>query len=116
MRFPWISRLSHEEMVGDLKLSISELKAERTVLYDRLALLGLGGPLFHIPVEPEQEPDTEPTEEEQFAQRLLASKHRPSQAAALITKRMQRPQRPSGVAMVAKVNAALDQAEQLGKN
>lgn len=116
MRFPWISRLSHEEMVGELKLTISELKDERKVLYDRLALLGLGGPLFHIPIEPEQEPDTEPTEEELDAQKLLAMKHRPSQAAAFLTRKMQRPQRPSGVARVAQVNAALDQAEQLGKN
>src|SRR5271154_4848608 len=46
VRLPWISRSSHAEMMGLLTTQLGELKAERQILLDRLATLGLGGPLF----------------------------------------------------------------------
>ena len=46
MRLPWISRSSHQEMMGLVTTQVDELIRERKVLLDRLATLGLGGPLF----------------------------------------------------------------------
>ena len=53
MRLPWISRSSHEEMMALVTTQVDELTRERKVLLDRLATLGLGGPLFSSPSWPD---------------------------------------------------------------
>ena len=46
MKLPWISRSSHEEMMGLVKQQLVAVVEERRAMLDRLATLGLGGPLF----------------------------------------------------------------------
>ena len=53
MRLPWISRSSHEEMMALVTTQVDALIQERKVLLDRLATLGLGGPLFNSPPWPD---------------------------------------------------------------
>jgi hypothetical protein len=127
MRWPWIARTSHDETVKLLQEQIAEMRAERKVIYDRLALLGLGGPLFHLPtpeeVKAEQEEENE--KEEAAAQELARLKAmRPSQRAAFITRKNQRDFRSIGRAAAAwvpptpeaaKVAMEIDQAEKLGE-
>lgn len=124
MRWPWIARDSHDETVKLLQEQIAEMKAERKVIYDRLALLGLGGPLFHLPTpeEAKAEQDEEEEKEEAAAKeyaRLRAM--RPSQKAAYITRKNQRDFRSVGRAAAmwtpeaAKVAMEIDQAEKLGE-
>ena len=50
MKLPWISRSSHQEMMALVTTQVDALIQERKVLLDRLATLGLGGPLFNSPV------------------------------------------------------------------
>ena len=53
MRLPWISRSSHAEMMALVTTQVDALIHERKVLLDRLATLGLGGPLFSSPSWPD---------------------------------------------------------------
>lgn len=105
-------------MMGLLTSQLSELKAERTILLDRLALLGLGGTLFSSPSLQDSSPATEVEEElteEEQEQRYMSSL-RPSMRARFKQWQMKRDQykvnRGPGVAYI---NAALDQAEAAGK-
>lgn len=127
MRWPWISRASHDELIQLLTSQLSELKAERIILLDRLALLGLGGTLFNSPSSPTSLPDTEPAEAlidpREEVDRILAMRRRPSKMARAIgqfaakeyNKLKTGPQIkwvPNGAA---EVMADLDAAEQEGK-
>ena len=123
-RFPWIPRFLYE----DLKAEISDLKRERQILYDRLATLGLGGPLFTLPSSPDSSPITEPEEEsisEEEQEQIYMASLRPSKRAHYLEWKMKRDRnrvnRGPSVAHitpdpVAKVAAALEQAEQAGKS
>jgi hypothetical protein len=132
MRWPWISRSSHEAMMGLLTSQLSDLKQERIVLLDRLALLGLGGTLFNLPSSLDSSLSTEAEEEatdpdaDEVAMLKARYRHRPSQLAAAITRKQQRDYNKLKVGpqvkwvasdepQKAKVNAALDQAEALGR-
>ena len=122
-----MSRSSHQEMMDLLISTISDLKAERRILLDRLAVLtGMGGPLFNLESSPDSSPSTEPeaeaTEEEQELDYIKSL--RPSQAAAFITRKMKRDHNKIKMGpsvkwipqpQVDKVMSALDQAELLGK-
>src|ERR1700748_2606552 len=88
MRWPWfISIYSHEKIVSastsHLASQLEELKAERKVLLDRLATIGLGGPLFTLPQSQDSSPTTAQEEvltEEEQEQNYIRSL-RPSQRA-----------------------------------
>jgi hypothetical protein len=120
MRFPWISRSSHEEMMGLVKGQVEELGRERKVLLDRLGTLGLGGPLFSLdasgdsssPSESEELVDPEAEEIEQ----LMKSRRRPSKLADALTRKKYRDyNRAQSGAGVKWINTALDEAEAVGK-
>ena len=112
--------------MGLVKLQVEQLGSERRVLLDRLGTLGLGGPLFSsvgsedssVPPEHEELRDPEADEIEQ----LMKSRRRPSKLADALTRKayrdFSRGQSGPSVKWVPKtdaVNAALDEAEALGK-
>jgi hypothetical protein len=122
MKFPWISRAAHEVVVESLQAQIAEMKEERRVLLDRLATIGLGGPLFHLPSQEVQSAQPEPDPEAAELAYIQSLGRTPSKLAAYWTKKAFRDAaRPFGTPSVAripdmsKMNEALDQAEQAGK-
>lgn len=110
-----------------LTSQVSDLKREREILLDRLGTIGLGGPLFSGPSQQDSLQSTEAEEEAISAEEMhLATlerlKRTPSKLAAYLTRhatqQARRPLRGPSVALIpdmTKVNAALDQAEALGK-
>ena len=120
-RLPWIARSSHEAIVRLLqdqivgaKAELAELKAERTVLYDRLGSLGLGGPLFKVPAEQQEaEQVEEPETMEDRINQILAQKRRPGFLARAIKKLAIEEMNKRGpeVKWVPSTVAALDEAE-----
>ena len=106
--------------MGLLATQLSEMKAERTILLDRLALLGMGGPLFNLQPSQDSLPVTEVEEElteEEQDQRVIASLRRtPSKLAKFIEWKQRRDRNKINRGPdVAYINAALDQAEAAGK-
>jgi hypothetical protein len=124
VRLPWISRSSHAEMMGLLTTQLGELKAERQILLDRLATLGLGGPLFSsISSGDSSETEEAVDPEAEELEKLMTSRRRPSKLADALTRKAYRDYNRvrSGasvkwVSRVETVTAALDEAEALGKN
>jgi hypothetical protein len=110
-------------MMGLVMTQVDELTRERKVLLDRLATLGLGGPLFSSPYSDsfsESEAPTDPEAEE--IERLMKSRRRPSKLADALTRKAyrdyNRAQTGPSVKWVPKVEAvtaALDEAEATGK-
>lgn len=125
MKLPWISRASYDALVAVLSTQAQELKDERTLLLDRLATLGLGGPIFQIPATPETvEPEVPELAdpEGQMIEELMRLRRRPAKLADALTRRAFREYSKRGpgpkvawIPAVAKVNAALDEAEEQGK-
>ena len=126
MRWPWISRSAHEAITGLMQTQIEELKAERTVLYDRLGLIGLGGPLFDKPTqveEPEPEPEPELVDPNKQLNELLAVRRYPAMLKKVVQRQVMEAARernsPPSVAWIpdskARVKAAMDQAEAAGR-
>ena len=122
MRLPWISRSSHLEMMGLVTSQLAELKAERQILLDRLATLGLGGPLFSSPSLADSSENTadEPIDPEaEEIEKLMKSRRRPSKLADALTRKAYRDynrvQTGAHVKWVPNITAALDEAEALGK-
>jgi hypothetical protein len=123
MIFPWISRSSHAVIVGILTTQVEELKQERKLLLDRLATLGLGGPIFSIPeqvvVQEEEESEIEADE----IQELMSMKHRPTKLSDALTRKAYRDytRLKTGPSVkwipdrTAAIKSALDEAEKLGK-
>ena len=124
MRIPWISRASHETMLRMLTEEVGELKAERRILLDRLASMGLGGPLFEVAAAadaPAEEPEAL-VDPQQEIQEILRLRRRPSSAAQALTRKARREREGAGAAArtawipdVSKINAALDAAEAAGR-
>jgi hypothetical protein len=104
--------------MGLLMTQVGELKAERMILLDRLATLGLGGPLFSLVSSgdsSEMEEAVDPEAEE--LERLRTSRRRPSKLADALTRKAYRDyNRVQSGASVKWVSQALDDAEALGKN
>src|ERR1700678_4554074 len=129
MRWPWLNRSTHEEMMGLLSSQVLDLKREREILLDRLATLGLGGPLFSSPAWPDSseneatanegepiDPDAEELEE------LMNLARRPSKLADALTRKayrdynkMQAGPRVHWIAKTDSMTTALDEAEASGK-
>jgi hypothetical protein len=113
-------------MMGLVISQLGELKAERQILLDRLATLGLGGPLFSSQTWPDSSDSTaeEPVDPEaDEIEKLMSSwRRRPSKLADALTRKAQRDYNrvqagPSvkWIPKVEAVTAALDEAEALGK-
>jgi hypothetical protein len=126
MRFPLISRSSHEEAMQLLTSQVSDLKHEREILLDRLGTIGLGGPLFNGASQPDSSPSTaqeaDQTEEEIELAHIRSLQRTPSKLAAYMTRKAhrdaQRMYNGPSVARIpdlSRINEALDQAEELGK-
>ena len=131
MRFPLISRSSHEELMSLVVAQAAELKEERKILLDRLALIGLGGPLYQtanaeVIAEDKLEVEEAVDPEQDMVERLMRLRHRPAKLADALTRKAFRDhgKRSPGpkVAWIPqnewapdKINGALDQAEEMGK-
>lgn len=105
---------------------VDELTCERKVLLDRLATLGLGGPLFNSPSWPDssgnedEEEAIDPDAEE--IEKLMNLRRRPSKLADALTRKAYRDynkvQAGPSVKWIAKADTmtrALDEAEASGK-
>jgi hypothetical protein len=110
-------------MMALVTTQVDALLQERKVLMDRLATLGLGGPLFSSPTWPdasanEAEP-IDPDAEEM--EKLMSLRRRPSKLADALTRKAYRDynkaQAGPSVQWIAKVDpmSALDEAEASGK-
>lgn len=91
MKFPFVTRSHHDEVVSLLRAQIDRVEAERQLYLDRLATAGLGGAFFHTPVAAPAAPEestaeTELTEEE----RIRAYRRRPSHLATLVSRKMRK--------------------------
>jgi hypothetical protein len=126
MRFPWISRSSHEEMMGLVREQLAVVIEERRALLDRLATIGFGGPLFGSTESSEESSASAAEEladpEAEEIERLLKSRRRPSKLADALTRKafrdFSRGQSGPRVKWIPKadaVTAALDEAEAVGK-
>jgi hypothetical protein len=116
----------HEETTRLLNLQVSDLKRERELLLDRLATIGLGGPLFNLPSQQDSSASTE-TEEELIdpnaeIERLISMRRRPSKMAQAVTNHLRREFNKihTGLSVaripdMSKINAELDAAEQQGR-
>ncbi len=111
-------------MMGLVSAQLSELKAERQILLDRLASLGLGGPLFSSAAAREEEPEEEDVafEGQELEKLMMSWRRRPSKLADALTSKARRDQArglagPSvqWIPRADAVTAALDEAEALGK-
>jgi hypothetical protein len=117
-------------MMGLLSSQVLDLKREREILLDRLATLGLGGPLFSSPAWPDSSESTgantaeEPidSEAEEIEKLLNSWRRRPSKLADALTRKTHRDYKrkqagPSvkWIPKVEAVTAALDEAEASGK-
>jgi hypothetical protein len=112
------------EMMGLLTQQVSELTQERKVLLDRLATLGLGGPLFSSAGSPEASADEaeEMDAEAEELERLMSLRRRPSKLADALTRKAHRDYNrvqagPSvkWIPRVDSITTALDEAEAAGK-
>ncbi len=116
--------------MGLLSSQVFDLKREREILLDRLATLGLGGPLFSSPVWPDSSESTgantteEPIdpEAEEIEKLMNSWRRRPSKLADALTRKAyrdyNRAQAGPSVKWIPKVEAvtaALDEAEASGK-
>jgi hypothetical protein len=126
MKLPWISRSAHDALVALLSAEVRELKDERRLLLDRLAVFGLGGPIFQIfaqegTADPEVPKLADPAGE--MLEELMRLRRRPSKLADALTRNAFREYSKRGAgprvawvpAATEKVNAALDAAEEQGK-
>ncbi len=123
MRLPWISRSSHAEMMALVTTQVDALIHERKVLLDRLATLGLGGPLFSSPSWPDASAnEAEPIDPEaEEIEKLMSLRRRPSKLADALSRKAYRDynkvQAGPSVKWIAKADpmSALDEAEASGK-
>jgi hypothetical protein len=116
-------------MMALMTTQVDTLIHERKVLLDRLATLGLGGPLFSSPAWPalsESETtanDAEPIDPDaQEMEKLMNLRRRPSKLADALTRKayrdynkVQAGPRVKWIAKADSMTAALDEAEASGK-
>lgn len=124
MRFPFVTRAHHEEVVALLRDRLAEIELERRAYLDRLASVGLGGPLFSVPPpEPEvsapQAAEAPEAIDEDYL--IRAYRTRPSHMAAAVT-RMLRRRKSQDAMKVARgkhirtaIDDELDAAEEAGR-
>lgn len=125
MRFPFISRSTHDEIVRDLKNRISELDFERKKLHDEVRIAGGFAPMFfpRTTDQPEKEPSKEEAEKQlwdinelveqsrmQFKARLRPSSLGPAMAQKIDETRTQPPINPDIQAEFDRVQQAAGKA------
>jgi hypothetical protein len=111
-------------MMALVTTQLSELTNERRVLLDRLATLGLGGPLFSLASSEDLSESADPVDPEaEEIQSLLHARRRPSKLADALTRkayrdyhRVQTGANVKWIPKVEAVTAALDEAEASGKS
>jgi hypothetical protein len=111
-------------MMALLTAQVEVLTHERRVLLDRLATLGLGGPLFNLASSDDSSETADPIDPEaEEMESLMQSRRRPSKLADALTRKAYRDhhrvQTGANVKWIPKaeaVTAALDEAEALGKS
>lgn len=120
---PFVSRTAYNLLAAD----VAELKQERKLLLDRLAILGLGAPLYAAPASGAETSEEQPAEElvqdpaTELLSKLAHFKHRPSRMADVLTRELHRRQAaaPSRTAWIPeqkeKVSAMLTEAEEQGR-
>lgn len=91
MKFPFVTRSHHDEVVELLRAQLDRVEMERRSYLDRLAAVGLGGAFFNGPaavtaVTEESTGDTELTAEE----RLRAYRRRPNKMATFVTRQFRK--------------------------
>lgn len=107
-----------------LTAQVDVLTHERRVLLDRLATLGLGGPLFSSVSSDDSSETADPVDAEaEEIESLLHARRRPSKLADALTRkayrdyrRMQTGANVKWIPKAESVTAALDEAEVLGKS
>jgi hypothetical protein len=111
-------------MMALVTTQVDELTRERKVLLDRLATLGLGGPLFNSPSSPDSSgEETEPVDPDaEEIEKLMNLRRRPSKLADALTRKAYRDynkvQAGPSVKWIAKADTmtqAFDEAEASGK-
>jgi hypothetical protein len=110
-------------MMALVTTQVNELTHERRVLLDRLATLGLGGPLFSSASSDDSSESVDPIDPEaEEIESLLHARRRPSKLADALTRkayrdyhRVQTGANVKWIPKVETVTAALDEAEALGK-
>jgi len=111
-------------MMALVTTQVDELAHERRVLLDRLATLGLGGPLFSSASSDDSSETADPVDPEaEEMQSLLQSRRRPSKLADALTRKAYRDYRRvqtganvKWIPKVEAVTAALDEAEASAKS
>jgi hypothetical protein len=110
-------------MMALVTTQVNELTHERRVLLDRLATLGLGGPLFSSASSDDSLETADPVDPEaEEIENLLHARRRPSKLADALTRkayrdyhRVQTGANVKWIPKVETVTAALDEAEASGK-
>jgi hypothetical protein len=120
MQLPWISRYAHEAMLEMLRVQVAELKEERRTLLDRLASMGLGGPLFTRAEVPaavvDEEPEQDLVDPNELRTRLLSLARIPSRQRAEVSRLLREEQRKRQMPpSVARVMADMDAVEAEGR-
>jgi hypothetical protein len=111
-------------MMALLTTQVDVLTHERRLLLDRLATLGLGGPLFSSVSSDDSSETADPVDAEaEEIESLLHARRRPSKLADALTRkayrdyhRMQTGANVKWIPKAEPVTAALDEAEALGKS
>lgn len=89
MRFPFVTRSHHEDMIRELRSQLAAKESERQKYIDILAQMGWGVKVFGSDDQPEIEETPEPTSSGSTPTVPLA-RMRPTQAARVISSRLQR--------------------------
>src|SRR6185312_7372858 len=78
MRFPFITRSHHEDVVQRLEKQLADVQAERKAYLDTLAQMGFGVKFFATEDKPEVEIDDEPEQKTATSPTVPITRMRPS--------------------------------------
>jgi hypothetical protein len=86
MKFPFVTRSHHEEVVELLRAQLERTELERRSYLDRLAAAGLGGAFFATPAAAASvAEDSTPEPEMTVGERMRAFRRRPSRMATFVS-------------------------------
>lgn len=91
MKFPFVTRSHHEEVVELLRAQLERTELERRSYLDRLATAGLGGAFFATPaVAAAAEDSSTPEPEMSVEEQIRAYRRRPSRMATFVTRQFRK--------------------------
>jgi hypothetical protein len=90
MKFPFVTRSHHDEVVELLRAQLERTELERRSYLDRLATAGLGGAFFSASATPAAAEDNTPAPELTDEERIHAYRRRPSHMAAFVTRQFRK--------------------------